>query len=186
VVLSYASMVVALVPIRLEPVAKRRLAHVLPPRERRLIVLDWFQHVTTVLADAGLDVVVLAPHAVPEDAHELWLDRRSGLEAAVADGVVRAGAPVLVVHADLPHLGVADVDAMLSSDADVVIARSRDGGTNAALLRRPFRLRFGGRSALRNAHRARAAGLRAVVLDRPGLALDVDDEAALLASSKRD
>lgn len=171
----------ALVPVRMSPVAKRRLAHVADARERTDLMRDLFEHVVGVLGEAGLAVVALAPHALePLDGVEVWRDGASGLNAAVDDALDRTGLPVLIVHADLPALAVSDVHALFDSAADVVIGRARDGGTNALLLRGRIRPAFGPGSALAHAGRARAAGLRAQVIDRPGLAADVDDEAALI------
>jgi 2-phospho-L-lactate guanylyltransferase (CobY/MobA/RfbA family) len=50
-------------------------------------------------------------------------------------------------------------------------------------MRRPIRPAFGPSSALHHAAQARTLGMRASVLDLPGFALDVDDEAALAATA---
>jgi 2-phospho-L-lactate guanylyltransferase len=163
------------------PIAKRRLAHVADPSERTALVRDLFEHVVGVLSSAGLDVVALAPHPLSFEGVEVWRDRGPGLNAAVNDAIGRTGIPVLIVHADLPSLAVSDVYALLDSPAQVVIGRSIDGGTNAMLMRHRIRASFGPGSALIHAQRARSAGLRTTVIDRPGLALDVDDEPALIA-----
>jgi 2-phospho-L-lactate/phosphoenolpyruvate guanylyltransferase len=176
----------AIVPIRTGPTVKRRLAHVLGPDERRALVQTMFDHVVDVLRDCDVRVVALSPKALASDRTvETWTDAAPGLNGALDAAVGRAGVPVLIVHADLPELSVEDVHAVLDNDADVVVARARDGGTNALLMRTRIRCAFGASSALAHAARARAAGLRASVIDRPGLALDVDDEAALTASRQR-
>lgn len=174
----------AIVPVRITPLAKRRLAHLVPARARADLVRSLFDHVTRTLLDAGLDVVALAPHPidVPDDV-ELWADEAPTLNGALAAAAERTGVPVALIHADLPLLTVDDVWALIDAPGDVVIARSLDGGTNALLLRAKLRPMFGRNSALVHARRARAEGLRARVIDRPGLALDVDDPAALTASS---
>jgi 2-phospho-L-lactate guanylyltransferase len=169
----------ALVPVRSGPTAKRRLAHVLPARERMRLVSELLAHVTGVLDEAGLRVVVLTPTPLDVVGAEVWTDEASGLNAALAAAIDRLGAPVLVVHADLPLLGGADVSAVLADDADVVVGRSYDGGTNGLLLRSPIRPAFGPQSAAAHAIRARRAGLRASVLDIPGFQIDVDDESGL-------
>jgi 2-phospho-L-lactate guanylyltransferase len=171
----------ALVPVRTGPTAKRRLAHLLGPNERAALASDLLDHVVEALTAAGLHVVVLAPEPVDIDGIETWTDEAPGLNAAVAAALARLGTPALVVHADLPLLAPADVDELLDDAADVAIARSYDGGTNGLLLREPIRPAFGLHSAAMHAARARGAGLRASVLDIPGFALDVDDEAGLSA-----
>ena len=95
------------------------------------------------------------------------------------------GTPVLVVHADLPRVAADDIEALLDTDGDIVIGRARDGGTNALLMRERICCAFGASSALAHAARARAAGLRTHVLDRPGLALDVDDGRSTSSASSR-
>ncbi len=164
------------------PTAKRRLAHVLSGDERIRLVRNLFGHVVSVLLDAGLAVIALAPDhlEVPKDV-EVWRDEASGLNRAVGAALGRIGAPVLVVHADLPRIGVSDVDRIVASRADVTIARAHDGGTNALLMRTLIAPAFGPASAAKHASRARAEGLAVSVLDIPGLALDVDDESTLSA-----
>jgi 2-phospho-L-lactate guanylyltransferase len=149
-----------------------------------VLVLDLFGRVVEALQGAGLHVVAVAPHAIEvPDGVECWIDEATGLNAAMGRAIERTGVPVMVVHADLPAVTADDIRAVLDTPGDVVIARARDGGTNALLLRAKLRPSFGPRSALVHAQRARAAGLRTVVLDRPGLALDVDDAAGLTSSS---
>jgi 2-phospho-L-lactate guanylyltransferase len=172
----------ALIPVRIGRTAKRRLAHVLGPDERVRLVRTLFEHVASVTSDAGLRVVALTPGNLdPMDGIEVWQDEGSGLNRAVDAAVRRIGAPVLVVHADLPLLGTDDIDQVLASHADVVIARAHDGGTNGLLLRRLMTPAFGPSSASVHARRARSAGLRVHVVDLPGFALDVDDEVGLSA-----
>lgn len=173
----------ALVPIRTG--AKRRLAHVVGPEVRRRLVADLFRHVLDVLAATGLRTIALSPTQLADAmGAEVWLDTASGLNAALDRAVGTLRTPVLIMHADLPAVAVDDVHALLDRSGDVVIARARDGGTNALLMREPMPCSFGPSSAVAHARRARELGLRAVVVDRPGLALDVDDEASLTLASK--
>lgn len=172
---------VAIVPIRTG--AKRRLAHALSGDARRRLVDELFRRVLDVLRGAGLRTIVLSPTPRTDvQGAEVWLDAAAGLNAALDDAVRSLGTPVLVVHADLPAVSADDINALLDSPGDVVIARARDDGTNALLMRKPMRCVFGPSSAIAHAMRARSLGYRAVVVDRPGLALDVDDEASLSAA----
>ena len=172
----------ALIPIRTGRTAKRRLAHVLGPDERDALVRSLFEHVASVAVGAGLRVIALTPGDVdPLDGVEVWHDQKPGLNRAIGAALSTLGAPVLVIHADLPKLTTSDVDRVLADDADIVVARATDGGTNGLLLRTLIPPEFGRSSAARHASRARAAGLRAHVIDTPGFALDVDDESALSA-----
>lgn len=144
------------------------------------LVRELFDHVTSVLLDAGLPLVVLTPHPIdPPAAVRVMHDRGPGLNNAVRAAVQELGVPVLVAHADLPQLSASDVDRMLGARGDVVVARAHDGGTNGLLLRKWMPPAFGRGSALVHASHARALGLSASVLDLPGFAVDVDDEATL-------
>lgn len=116
---------------------------------------------------------------------------RPGLNAALEharDDVRRRhpGATLLVAHADLPSLSVADVAALVAAGratarelggGPAVIATDRhDTGTNLLLLPADaaFTFRFGPGS--KDAHVAEAArrGLSPVVVSRPGTAADLD------------
>jgi len=119
---------------------------------------------------------------------------RAALLAGEAD---LSATRLLVAHADLPALSPEDVAALLAAPgtaetpehtrtpgpaeagaADVVVATDRHGtGTNLLVLplaAAGFAFRFGAGS--RAAHEAEAArrGLRAVVVQRPGTAADLD------------
>jgi 2-phospho-L-lactate guanylyltransferase len=92
---------------------------------------------------------------------------------------------LLVVSADLPRLGVGDLEGMLAlgrSAGTVVIAPDRGGaGTNALLLRPaaaiPFCFGLGSRA--RHAAEANERGYRVAVYEAEGTALDVDVPADL-------
>jgi 2-phospho-L-lactate guanylyltransferase len=171
----------ALIPVRISRAAKRRLAHVLGPDGRMDLVRAMLGHVLRTVDEAGLEIVVLTPAALSLPGVEVWTDEAAGLNGAVRAATRRIGAPVLVVHADLPWLTVADIDAVLASPADVVIARAHDGGTNGLVLRELISPSFGPDSAAAHASAARRAGLQTHVLDVPGFARDLDDAAALSA-----
>jgi 2-phospho-L-lactate guanylyltransferase len=98
----------------------------------------------------------------------------------VADSAHATG--LLIVPADLPTLAREDVDAILAAaiSAPVAIAPDRAGqGTNALLLRPVLAIdpSFGLDSFARHRLLAEEAGLTAAVVQRPGLALDLDTPA---------
>lgn len=142
-----------------------------------------FEHVVDVLQDCGLPVVALSPTPLERSPVEVWADDAPDLNAALGVVIERLGTPVLVVHADLPLLSIGDVHAVLADDADAVVARAVDGGTNGLLMRRPMRPAFGPGSAFEHAQAMRRLGGRASVLDLPGFALDVDDEPSLRSTA---
>ncbi len=174
----------ALVPVRISPTAKRRLAHVIGPQERMAFVRRSFDHVSAALQSAGCRVIALTPEPIDAPPEiDIWLDEAPGLNRAVAAASRKLGAPALVVHADLPWLTDHDVRTLIETNADVVIARAKDGGTTGLLMRKLITPAYGPGSALRHAQIARGLGLSALVVDIPGFARDVDDPRALTASS---
>jgi 2-phospho-L-lactate guanylyltransferase (CobY/MobA/RfbA family) len=93
----------------------------------------------------------------------------------------------MYLSGDLPLVTASDIAgfAAAAPSPGVAIARARDGGTNALLVRPAEALTpmFGQQpSASGHARRAEALGLRAVILDITGLALDVDTVVDLRAA----
>lgn len=104
------------------------------------------------------------------------INAAAGLASAWAR---EAGADsLLVLHADIPTLAPGELEQLLAAGgrADVVIAQSRDGGTNALLMSPPDAIpfRFGPNSAAAHENTARAKGLDVERLLLPHLSRDVD------------
>lgn len=178
-----------IVPHRGLEAAKTRLAPVLTPEERGELAGHLLRRVLRVARQAIADVVVISPsealrELVEEAGATLLVQRGMGLNegldqarsAAIADGVDT----LLVLHGDLPDLEPGDVAALASTipgARGVAIAPDRAGsGTNGLALRPPqiIGFRFGAGSRAAHQAAARAAGVAAVIVDRPGLALDLD------------
>ncbi len=175
-----------LVPVSPLGSAKGRLAGVLTEVERRALALTTLSTVLQAIRDAGAEAIVLtrdplvaaeaaARAAVLEEAPDV-----QGLNAQLERAAARLdGRELLILHADLP-LASGDALARLVEAAppprSATLVPSRDGGTNAMLLRPPgrFPLRYGPGSARRHAEEARAAGFRIVCARIPELALDLD------------
>jgi 2-phospho-L-lactate guanylyltransferase len=174
-----------LVPVKRLQGAKSRLAASYEPEERRALALRMSAGVVAAARAAhGVDrvwVVSSDPEAallgadVLDDGGLAW---NEGLAHAIAllDPLPDA---VAIVAGDLPLVASADVEALVAAipARGVAVARAHDAGSNGLGLRPPDALvpNFGlvGSAAI-HAERARAAGLEAVVVDRPGLAHDVD------------
>ena len=184
---------VVVVPVRSLSGGKTRLAGVLTPEEREVVVRRMLAHALATVADSGIagHTLVISPDAAARsfarDAGAAALAQSPaapGLNAAIALGreyARDAGIPaMLVLFADLPLLHVADLRRLAGNPAPVVISPDRHGtGTNALLLRfdgggGTFAPRFGEGSAA--AHRAEAAarGLDASIAAVPGIAFDLD------------
>lgn len=180
----------ALVPVKRLPSAKTRLSGALRPAERLALV-------PAMLGDV-LDALRSAPSVervsvVTSDLAAATAATRTDGVAAVSDGglpwndgLARAVAwleprptAVLIVAADLPLVQPEDLEALLAAlpPRGIALGRAHDGGSNALALRPPDALvpNFGvPGSAARHVERAVASGLEAVVVDRPGLAYDLD------------
>lgn len=184
----------------LDPAERRRLVAVLARHVvGTLLATDTVSHVLVVTADVAFTRAVLAgrepaapggPGAdeppplpllgvevLPQPADRPGLN--GALDAARASALAAGAGRLLVAHADLPDLVVADVEAVLAplDDRTAVLATDRHGtGTNLLALpaAAPYTFRFGPGS--RAAHEAEAAtrGLRPVVVRRPGTAADLD------------
>lgn len=183
-----------LIPIKRLDICKQRLAGVLDAGQRRSLMLalleEALEQAQAAEAATGVDVVTSDPLAaevaraagagVVSDGGLAW---NPGLEHAVALlDPVPAG--VLFLSADLPAVTSADVDAMIAAcpPRGIAIGRAHDVGTNALALRPAGVITpaFGAaRSSEVHAALAAAAGVPAVLVDRPGLALDLDTPADL-------
>lgn len=192
--------VVALVPLRTG--GKSRLGAALPPVARDALVLAMFDDVIAALRGAGIaDVRVLAGSAAAAEAAEdrglasildpspdalptdLGTDAplRAAIDAALADLPVTAVR--VVVAADLPRLGAAEVATVLTDPADVAIAPTAGGGTALLRLASGVSLpaRYGPGSAGAHAREAEETGRSVSVLDLPGARHDVDAASDLSA-----
>ena len=170
---------------------KRRLAGVLTPDERQHLVVTMLEDVlAAVAATAGIgqvSVLTRETAIVPHDFRAID-DPGFGLNPAIvhaANLLTLAGRrAMLVLPADLPFVSPADIRALMdaATERSVVIAPDVSGtGTNALLLSPPnaLRPRFGARSCGAHVESARAAGIDTHVLNRPGLARDIDEPADL-------
>lgn len=188
--------IAAVVPVKALGQAKGRLAQALTPEERRALVLAMLgdvlgalRAVLSVYAVISSDLGVLA-YAAAYGALPL-LDRAADLNGALAQAAAQQAASgasgLLILPADVPLVTPEDLGRLLraAARARVLVGPSRDGGTNALLVRPPQALpfQFGADSTALHLGAARRLGLSAATVRLPGLALDVDrpDDLLLLA-----
>jgi 2-phospho-L-lactate guanylyltransferase len=178
-----------IVPHRGLEAAKTRLAPVLDAGERLDLARRLLIRVLETVRAAVPDIVVITPAAslepiVAAARARLVVQRGLGLNQglqqaraeAVADGIELLG----VLHGDLPNLTVDDVTVLLAAvprPRGVALAPDRAGsGTNALAFAPVDAMGFAFGEGSSSRHRAEAAerGLQLEVVDRPGLAFDLD------------
>ena len=184
-----------LIPLKRLDAAKTRLAPALTETERGRLMAGMLARVVRAAVGAGAGRVALASSdpSAPELARRLGVDCVSDGGLPWNEGLVHArslldrpAGAVLYLAGDLPLVDAADVAALVDAGAEAtaVIGRAHDGGTNALCVcpAGAFVPAFGAaRSASVHVARARGHGLDVVVLDRPGIARDVDTPADLAA-----
>jgi len=182
-----------LIPLKRLDMAKSRLAPALAAAERGRLMGALVARVAraALAADAG------RVHLVSSDPDAAAIAERLGVGCLTDGGLpwnrglvlarARLGpgaAAVLYLAGDLPLLAAADVVAMVEAGApaSAVVGRAHDGGTNALWVSPAAALEpaFGVRASA-SVHAARAVehGLQVTVVDRPGIAHDVDTPADL-------
>ncbi len=172
--------------------AKQRLSGVLSPEERRALFRAMLEDVLSALAAsaglAGFLIVTRDPEAqqvaIHYRARALVEAANLGHTAASTLGaatLAREGvAGMLQLPADIPLVTPADIEVLLRVHGPapaVTLAPSRDErGSNAVACSPPdlLPLRFGDDSFFPHLQRARALGIEPRIVQRPGLALDID------------
>lgn len=145
----------ALIPVKPLYNAKSRLRQRLPFEGRRKLVLEMLDHVITVLLkckDVKRVTVVTSDNRIVEHVSKFHIhifpESGSGhnhalIEAAEFEKHIRTQ-HLLSISSDLPILKVKDIQQMikLAKIYDVVLASSKDGGTNALLTNTPLSIPF--------------------------------------------
>jgi len=180
-----------LVPIKNLANAKKRLSAVLDPEARQELAQAMCEDVLDTLARWQRRPPVMV---VSSDSFVSGLGERLGFEIVDDDlnpgetGAIEMATALcrergieytLVIPADIPLIDSNELDQILKSapaSGSVLVTDSAGCGTNAAL-RAPcdlFPLRFGNDSFRPHLAAAKATGLPCVVLELPGIAMDVD------------
>jgi 2-phospho-L-lactate/phosphoenolpyruvate guanylyltransferase len=196
----------AVLPVKDLSGAKQRLAGVLSAKERLELSFAMLQDVLCALAvSAGLAGILLVTRdpearrlAVRFGARVLVEQENRGHTAATSLGACILAqervAGMVQVPADIPLITPDDIAALLRAHGEapaVTLAASRDRrGTNALLCSPPdaLPLSFGDGSFFAHRRRAQSLGIEPRIVQRPGLALDIDtpdDLAAFLAAPSK-
>lgn len=157
---------------------KTRLSPALDPGERAAFARAMLEDVLSAIEPTPLEPTVLATGQVDVPA-PLRIDDRP-LDPLV-NGEIARGTPLAVVMADLALVEPAQLERLLATDGDVVIAPGQGGGTNALVVRDDaFRVDYHGVSLLDHLTIARERELSVGVIDSFRLAADVDEPDDLL------
>jgi 2-phospho-L-lactate guanylyltransferase len=183
---------VILVPVKNLSSAKQRLAAVLDQLARTELAQAMLHDVLTALHDwtnrPQVAVVSSDPYVVRlarEYAFEVIPDPENpgetgAIEMATRICVERGAESTLVIPADIPLIRSWELEEILQNapaEGSVLVPAADGRGTNAAF-RRPanlFPLRFGNDSFKPHLAAAQATGKTCIVLDLPGIAVDVDN-----------
>jgi 2-phospho-L-lactate guanylyltransferase len=187
-------MRVVLVPMKPLAAAKERLAPALDPDERRRLSLAMltdvigaargFDRVWVLHSDPDAAAVARAAGVEAVDDPAPGRGLNASLESATTIAIAEGGSGVLVVSADLPAVTAADLTVMCEAPG-VAVARDRGGSGTNALWRAPpnaIGVAFGGESLAAHESLAREAGQNIRVVERAGLAIDVDTPDDLAAA----
>jgi 2-phospho-L-lactate/phosphoenolpyruvate guanylyltransferase len=189
----------AVLPIKERTDAKQRLASRLTPDQRQTLATIMAEDVLDALAAvpqlAGILVVTLDPVATSlaqrYGARVVTEGARDGHTGAVTAGariLVREGrAGMIAVPGDIPRISAAEVAAALAvhgaAPAFTIVPAHDDLGSNAVLCSPPdaVPLRFGEDSFFPHLEAARRCGITPTVVRQPGIAMDIDHPADLIA-----
>lgn len=172
--------------------AKQRLADALSPPERRLLFRTMYEDVLSVLADVpGLDGIAVITRdeeaaAVAESYGARIITeaenqgQTAAVEAAVATLISDGIARIMTFPGDAPLITRDEIETVLAAHGDapamtIVPAHDRRG-SNCIALSPPdlIPFSFGNDSFKPHLAAARARSVEPVILDLPGIALDID------------
>jgi 2-phospho-L-lactate guanylyltransferase len=190
------------VPVKEFTGAKRRLSALLSPEQREVLAETMLEDVLAALAGArrlaGIMVNTVDPRAaalaerygarvVSEGARDGHTGAVNGMGRVLADAGKGA---LMTLPGDIPRVSAWEIDAVVSSCRDApsftIVPAHDELGSNAVVCAPPFAvpLRFGDDSYFPHLMAARRQGIEPTILRLPGIGLDIDHPADLLAFSR--
>lgn len=202
----------AIIPVKPLRYGKSRLSHILSPDERAQLTTTMLHHTLQILEEVP---GIYRTLVISRDPAALKLARQYGaytygegdkqdlnlaLSRAAHIAAAREASGILVLPADLPLLGVADVEMMLdgampplrptrsSSNGHLgyhhrprvvaICPDKHEDGTNALYISPPvgFNFKFGDGSFQRHLGEAARLGIPSRVIHAPGIKFDLDTE----------
>lgn len=189
----------AIVPVKELQGAKQRLAGWLPPELRLQLATVMLEDVLAALAGsrglAGIALVTLDAHATALANQHGWRvitegarDGHTGsVDAARRVLAAEGRAGILTLPGDIPCATAAEIDAVIAAHgaapAFTIVPAHDEQGSNTVLVSPPLAvpLRFGDNSYFPHLDAARHAGIAPTIIRQPGIAMDIDHPADLLA-----
>ena len=195
-------MIFAILPVKIPQNAKQRLKGFLAMEDRETLARMLYKQTLAALCQAeGIDRVVvatsdieIAEHARQEGVlvfeEDQQVSHSVSADAACFRAMQMGASTVLLIPIDVPTVTPADFSRLAASARPgLTIVPSSDGTGTNALVRTPpdcIESRFGPGSFRAHLDQALSKGLRADVLQLPGLMFDIDtpeDVAELLAGT---
>ncbi len=161
--------------------AKSRLSSLLSKKEREELALAMLNDVAGTLVSSGcFDVIDILSTSMIEVEGANTVLTEMGLNEALNEYLGKMSShnindPVLIIMADIPLVSKKNIKEIISTNADIVIAPGRMGGTNAIFIRLPssFHVDYYGASFLK--HREIASGLQTEIFDSFNISTDIDE-----------
>jgi 2-phospho-L-lactate guanylyltransferase len=186
-----------LIPVKQSSNAKQRLSAILDQPARTQLAQAMLQDILETLAawKSRPEVVLVTndPFACSQAkkfSFEIIEDpanisETAAIEMATDDCIKRGADNTLVIPGDIPLTEAWELERILDAAPDhgSVLVPAADGRGSNAVFRRPaalFPLRFGNDSFKPHLAAAKATGMPCVVLESPGIAVDVDGPEDLL------
>jgi 2-phospho-L-lactate guanylyltransferase len=170
----------AVIPFR-KSNAKSRLSSLLSEIEREELAMAMLNDVAESLIRSGcFDVIDILSTSMIEVVGVNIVLTEMGLNEALNEYLGKMSShninePVLIIMADIPLVSIKNILDIVSTNADIVIAPGRMGGTNAIFIRDPasFHVDYYGTSFLK--HLQIASGLHTEIFDSFNLSTDIDE-----------
>lgn len=157
---------------------KTRLSPLLSAAERDSIARLLLQDVLSAIEDTPLEPEIVSTASISASVPVTVDDRPLD---PVVNEAIEDGTPLVVLMADLGLLEGEQVQALLKTPGDLVIAPGRGGGTNALVIRDgTFRVDYHGVSFRDHLRLAEREGLSVSVVDSFRIATDVDEPEDLI------
>lgn len=176
------------IPIKGLAAGKTRLASVLSPAEREALNRRLTEHVlhtalkTRMACETYIDIYLVSPDEAIADiaascAVHFLRQTTQGLNAGLSEAASHLpDRRTVFLASDLPKLISGDIEALLRTDSIGIAPDHLQTGTNALSVPAPEALpfHFGSDSMKRHLDSAQKLGIPVQVIQRPGLAADLD------------